>query len=78
MNGYEIGLIVAAIALAIMGGLLKHFVNLIRQSGELLTNVADAFADGKVTKVELVGILKEAKDVGDVWIKIVSLCTRKK
>jgi len=78
MSGYEIALIVVAVLVAILGGLLKHFVNLIRQSGELLTEVADAFEDGKFTKKELVDILKEAKDVADAWTKIVSLVLKKK
>ena len=76
MSPYEIALIVVAIVAGILGGLLKHFVNLIRQSGELLTGVADAFEDGKLTKKELVAILKEAKDVADAWGKVLKAISK--
>jgi len=77
MNGYEIALIVMVVVVAILGGLLKHFVNLIRQSGELLTYIADAFENGVLTKQELLGIMKEAKDVADAWSKLISSILKK-
>ena len=78
MNWETIALLVVTIGLAVAGGLIKHFVNLLHESGELLTQTAEAFEDGKLTKKEFVAILKEAKDVADAWAKIVGLILKKK
>ena len=73
MDGVQIALIVVAIVCAVLGGVVKHFVNVIRQSGELLTKIADALEDRKLSKTELIDIMKEAKDVGDAFAKVMSL-----
>ena len=78
MDNYQIALIVVGILSVVLGGFLKHFVNLVRQSGELLTYIANAFEDGALTKKEFLGILKEAKDVAEAWALIMNAIMKKK
>lgn len=73
MDGYQIALIVVAVVSAILGGRLRHFVNLLRQSGELLTCIADALEDRKLTKEKLSQILREARDVSEAWANIMNI-----
>ena len=77
MQGSEIALIVVTIVAVVLGGFLKHFVNLLHQTGELLTRAAEAFEDGKITKKEFIDILKEAQDVAEAWTKIIALVLKK-
>jgi len=60
MSGYEIALIVLGILTLILGGKLRAVV---KESKEFFQAVEDALADRTLTRTELTGIIKEAKDV---------------
>ncbi len=76
MEPFQIAFIVVTVVAAVLGAKLRHFVNLLRQGGELLTSMADALEDRKLTKAEFIRILKEAKDVMDAWGKVLSIIRR--
>jgi len=56
VSGFVLGLaVIAPIVLKLKG--------ILREVGELLTELADALEDGKITKDEIAGIVEDAQDI---------------
>lgn len=76
MDGFQIAMIVLAVATSILGFRLRHLVSLFKESGEFLSAIGGALEDGKVTKDELTKILKEARDAAEAFHRVVAVMRR--
>lgn len=51
------------IGIAVVTPIVLKLKGILREVGELLTELADALEDGKITKDEIADVVQEAKDV---------------
>ena len=74
MDGYAIATIVLTVLLIAAGGYIKL---LAKELKELISTVALAIEDKKVTRAELKAIIKEASDVKAIIVELARLVTWK-
>lgn len=67
----ELLVVSASALLAILGGamgvLFKKVSRTFRETGEFLTTIGMAIEDRRITRDELAAIIREGKDVFDMW-----------
>jgi len=51
------------LGLAVIVPIVLKLKGILREVGELLTELADALEDGKITKDEIAGIVEDAQDI---------------
>lgn len=58
---------ILAVLAGVFGLMFKKITRILKEAGEFMTTLGTAIEDNRVTREELAGIVKEGRDIFEVW-----------